>query len=85
MLFCSIKIDMLDKYTKKLISVIKQLRLENHLTQEQMAFEINISTSYLGMIERGERNISLKNIYEIAKLFKMKPSKLLSIVENELK
>ena len=75
---------MLKQYSKQLIAVIKKLRLEKNLTQEQMAFEINISTSYMGMIERGERNISLKNIYEIAKLFKKKPSELLSIVEKEL-
>ncbi len=75
---------MKDKYSKKLVSIIKQLRTERGLTQEQMALEIDISTSYLGMIERGERNISLKNIQEIAKFFKKKPSELLSIVEKEL-
>ena len=75
---------MIDLYIKTLINIIKDLRIENKLTQEQMAFEINISTSYLGMIERGERNLSLKNIYEIAKLFKMTPSKLLSLVEEKV-
>lgn len=75
---------MLDLYTKKLIGVIKELRIQHKLTQEQMAFEINISTSYLGMIERGERNISLKNIYEIAKLFKMTPSEFLNLAEQNM-
>jgi len=50
-----------------------------------MAFEINISTSYLGMIERGERNLSLKNIQEIAYFFKIKPSELLAMAEKEFK
>ena len=76
---------MINEYSKTLISVVKELRLKNKLTQEQMAFEIDISTSYLGMIERGERNISLKNIYEIAKVFKMKPSELLKLVEKKIK
>ncbi len=76
---------MINEYSKTLISVVKELRLKNKLTQEQMAFEIDISTSYLGMIERGERNISLKNIYEIAKVFKMKPSELLKLVEQKIK
>lgn len=75
---------MVDLYTKVLIKIIKDLRIKNKLTQEQMAFEINISTSYLGMIERGERNLSLKNIYEIAKLFKMTPAKLLNLVEENI-
>ena len=75
---------MVDLYTKVLIKIIKDLRIKNKLTQEQMAFEINISTSYLGMIERGDRNLSLKNIYEIAKLFKMTPAKLLNLVEENI-
>ncbi len=75
---------MINQYTKILINIIKDLRIKNKLTQEQMAFEINISTSYLGMIERGERNLSLKNIYEIAKLFKMTPAKLLNLVEENI-
>lgn len=75
----------MNKYAKTLISVVKELRIKNKLTQEQMAFEIDISTSYLGMIERGERNISLKNIYKIAKLFKMKPSDLLILVEQKIR
>ena len=76
---------MTNKYSKTLINVIKELRIKNKLTQEQMAFEIDISTSYLGMIERGERNISLNNIYKIAKLFKMKPSELLILVEQKMR
>lgn len=75
---------MVDLYTKVLIKIIKDLRIKNKLTQEQMAFEINISTSYLGLIERGERHLSLKNIYEIAKLFKMTPAKLLTLVEEKI-
>lgn len=76
---------MINKYSNKLVSIIKQLRIERGLTQEQMAFEINISTSYLGMIERGERNLSLKNIQEIAYFFKIKPSELLAMAEKEFK
>ena len=76
---------MVTQYHKTLIKEIKKLRKLHNLTQEQMAFEIDISPSYLGMIERGERNISLRNICEIAKLFNKKPSELLSMVEKELK
>jgi len=75
----------MEKYSKALAKIIKKLRTQCNLTQEQLSFEINISTSYLGMIERGERNISLKNIYEIAKYFKLKPSELLQKTEEEIK
>lgn len=75
---------MINKYNKTLVQIIKHLRTKKGITQEQMAFEINISTSYLGMIERGERNISLKNICSISKYFNKKPSELLEMVEQEL-
>ena len=74
---------MLDEYIKALVATIKELRIRQNLTQEQMAFEINISTSYLGMIERGERNLSMKNIYQIAKFFHMTPAEFFSLVEQK--
>lgn len=74
---------MFKDYEYKVISTIKNLRKQKGITQEQMAFEINISTSFLGMIERGERNLSLKIIYKIAGFFEMKPSEFLYLVENK--
>lgn len=73
---------MFKDYENKVISTIKKLRKQKCITQEQMAFEINISTSFLGMIERGERNLSLKTIYKIAEFFEMKPSEFLYLVEK---
>ena len=35
--------------------------------------------NYIGMVERGERNISLKNIEMLAKVFKLSISKLLEV------
>lgn len=75
---------MLDEYINALVATIKELRIKQHLTQEQMAFEINISTSYLGMIERGERNLSMKNIYQIADFFCMTPAQFFTLVEQKI-
>jgi len=46
---------------------IKDLRLARGLSQEELAFRAGVHRTYLGSIERGERNPSLKNIAAIAR------------------
>ena len=38
---------------------IRQERLKLNLTQEKLAEDVNVSTAYIGQIERGERNVTL--------------------------
>lgn len=46
---------------------VRELRLAIGLSQEELAFKSGMHRTYLGGIERGERNPSLKNIAAIAK------------------
>jgi transcriptional regulator with XRE-family HTH domain len=45
---------------------IKQLRGELKMTQEDLAFKVGVDRSYMGFLERGEKNPTLKNIVKIA-------------------
>jgi len=45
---------------------VRELRLERRLSQEELAFKSAIHRTYLGGIERGERNPCLRNIEAIA-------------------
>jgi transcriptional regulator with XRE-family HTH domain len=56
---------------------IRQLRSKNELSQEKLSFITGFHRTYIGMIERGERNISLTNMAVFAKVFKMSISELL--------
>ena len=56
---------------------IRQLRAENGISQEKLSFLTGFHRTYIGMIERGERNISLTNIAVFSKVFKMPVSELL--------
>ena len=56
---------------------IKQLRTEKKISQEKLSFVTGFHRTYIGMVERGERNISLTNIAVFAKAFKMTVSELL--------
>lgn len=45
---------------------VRELRLKTGLSQEELAFKAGVHRTYLGGIERGERNPSLKNIAALA-------------------
>ena len=46
---------------------VRVLRKAKGISQEDLAFRAGVHRTYLGGIERGERNLSLKNIAAIAK------------------
>lgn len=45
---------------------IREERLRLNLTQEKLAEDINISTAYLGQIERGERSVTLDKLVPLS-------------------
>lgn len=45
---------------------IRILRLKNGLSQEQLALLSNMNTSYIGQIERGEKNPTIRTLEKIA-------------------
>ncbi|WAC42342.1 helix-turn-helix domain-containing protein [Pedobacter sp. SL55] len=46
---------------------VKELRKSKGWSQEQLSFHANLHRTYIGMIERAEKNITLLNIEKIAK------------------
>lgn len=64
---------------------IRELRTELNLSQEKLSFKTGFHRTYIGMIERGERNISLTNIAVFAKVFEMDISDLLNFKNQNSK
>lgn len=52
---------------------IRQLRLERGLSQEMLAATADLDRSYMGQVERGEKNITLKNVFKIADALEVEP------------
>lgn len=45
---------------------IKTLRLQQGLSQEELAYRCGFYRTYIGMVERAERSITLGNVFKIA-------------------
>lgn len=58
---------------------VRELRIEKGWTQEDLAEYTSFHRTYIGMIERGERNLSLKNIETFANAFDIKVHKLVEL------
>jgi len=50
---------------------IRNIRESKNLTQEKLAHLADLHRAYMGQIERGEKNIGLKNLEKIAKALKI--------------
>ena len=62
--------------TKEFGKNIRNFRLKKKLSQEELADIADLHRTYIGAIERGEKNITLKNIIKITKALNIKPSDL---------
>lgn len=72
------------KYIRALGEVIRNKRSKLGYSQESFAAEVGLHRTYIGQIERGEKNLTIKNIIKIALTLNLQPSKILREVENNL-
>jgi len=57
---------------------VRRLRKERGMSQEQLAEAAGVHRTYVGMIERGEKNVTIYNIERIAKALDVSPGSLLN-------
>ena len=51
---------------------VREIRTEKGLSQEELAYKADMHRTYIGMIERAEKNITLLNIQKIANALELK-------------
>lgn len=67
---------------EKIGQVVKRLRQECHLTQEQLSGQCGMDQHYLSNIESGQRNVSVEVVERIATFFNLPLSSFFSLVEG---
>lgn len=61
---------------------VRELRKAKGLSQEALALACDLDRTYIGGVERGERNISLINIHSIAQALAVPTGELLTSVKD---
>jgi len=56
---------------------VRELRKDFGISQEELSYKADLHRTYIGMIERAEKNITLINIEKIAKALEIEVSELL--------
>jgi transcriptional regulator with XRE-family HTH domain len=72
----------MDNNHKKIPNLIKTLRKEAGLTQEELAFKCGFNRTYISMIERSVRSPSIKTIENICGAIDLKISQFFEFLEN---
>ncbi len=69
---------------KKLFGArVRHLRQQKCMSQEALALACDLDRTYVGGVERGERNISLVNIHKIARALRVPPGELFTDAERK--
>jgi transcriptional regulator with XRE-family HTH domain len=65
--------------------VLKNIRKQQKISQEELAFRSNLDRTYISMLERGIHQPTLNSLIAIAAALEMKASELVQIFETEYK
>jgi transcriptional regulator with XRE-family HTH domain len=70
-----------DAYVKHLGQAISTLRLKLGISQEELAYRARLHRTYIGAVERAERNVTIVSLYRIASALGISPAVVLQEAE----
>jgi transcriptional regulator with XRE-family HTH domain len=65
-------------------TVIRQLRLDEGLTQEQLGLEAELRRTFVSVLELGQQQPTITTIFKLSKALNVPASKIIELVELEL-
>ncbi len=64
--------------------ILQEIRQRRDLSQEELGFESGYHRTYISLLERGQKNPSLKTIFQLAKALKVRPSEMIQGIESQI-
>lgn len=64
--------------------VLRQLRLNKGLSQEQLGFDADLRRTYVSILELGQQQPSLTTIIKVAQALNISASQLIALVESQM-
>ena len=64
--------------------LLQEIRKKRGLSQEELGFESGYHRTYISLLKRGQKNPSLKTIFQLAKALKIRPSEIIQRIENQM-
>ncbi len=64
--------------------VLRKVREDSGISQEHLASECGLDRTYISLIERGQRNPTLKTVFILSEALEVAPSTLIRKIERKL-
>ena len=71
------------RLAKKLGLLIRRLRVEAGLSQEEFAYKVGIHRTYAGAVERGEKTVTIETASKFASALDLKLSQMFAMLESQ--
>ena len=76
------KTDKFDSIENLFGQILRELRTEKGISQEDLGFKSGYHRTYISLLERGQKNPSLQTIFRLAKALEISPSEVIRRIEN---
>ena len=74
-----------DKKLNALVgAVLKELRNQAGISQQELAFEYGLDRTYISLLERGLRQPTIRTVFILSEALEIKPSQFISKIENSV-
>ncbi len=70
-----------DEICRELGTSVKHLRQVQGITQEELAYRAGLHRTYIGCVERGEKNVGVATIFKVAHGLGIEPWELFKEIE----
>jgi transcriptional regulator with XRE-family HTH domain len=76
------KTDKFDSIENLFGQILRKLRIEKGISQEDLGFKSGYHRTYISLLERGQKNPSLQTIFRLSKALEISPSEIIRRIEN---